>query len=130
MAYDPSALSPISVTDASWALATLRMILRDTTTPERFTDSELSAVLELHTYTAENTSGVETNYYRPHVVAAALIRTDPDRAISDSIDNASQTRQAPGVIAAGILRDYGRIDDLIETATGTRPAPNNPRLVF
>lgn len=130
MAYDPTVLSPIAVKDAAWALNTLRMILRDTTSPERFTDDELSAALELRTFTVENDAGENVVYYRPHVAAAALVRTDPNRAIQESVDNASETRQRPGAIASGILRDYARIDDLIYDDSGERPVPDQPSLVF
>lgn len=130
MAYDPTVLSPIAVTDAAWALNTLRFILRDTTAPERYSDSELSAALELRAFTTDNSEGVETTYYRPQAVAASLIRSDPDRAITESIDNASETRNTPGTVAAGIEREWVRIDELIEIECGCRIPVSRPQIVF
>lgn len=130
MAYDPTVLSPIAVKSAAWALNTLRMILRDTTSPERFTDDELNAALNLRVFKVENDDGTVSKYYRPHVTAAALIRSDPTRAVSESIDNASERRQEPASIAAGILRDYAPIDDLIFDESGYRPGTPTPGIVF
>ena len=114
--YDEMQLAPIDTTSLDWALATLRFILQDTGTPERYTDTELTLGLELRSYTPDSTT-----YYRPHVAAAHLVTSDPDRAISESIDNASETRRSPDQIAAGILRAYGQIDDLIAAASDYRP---------
>lgn len=126
MAYNSGDLTPVDTTDSNWALATLRFILRDTDdSNEAYSDQELAMALNLATFTVDS-----VDYYRPHVVAAGLIRADPDRAISESIDNASETRRDPASIAASILRSWGSIDDAILAASDARPSSNSFAVVF
>lgn len=127
MAYDPTKLTPVDTTSLPWALATLRLILSDREAPERYSDAELEVALDLASYTPDVDGAT---HYRPHVTAAGLIRSDPERAIQESIDNASETRRDPGAVASGILRSWGSIDDRIEAATGYRPSTHFFRPVF
>lgn len=116
MPYNPEHLSGSDPTKLTWAIAWARFVLHDTTTPEQFTDVELTAVL---TSTAVVVNTV--TYYRPHHAAAALIEADPTRVQSESLLSASVTNRDPGSIARGIRRQSTWVDDLIEAASGTRP---------
>lgn len=116
--YDPSDLQGTDPTSEAWALAWARFLLRDTVVPFAYEDAEVEAVL---TSTAFTHSG--STYYRPHVAAAALVESDPDRPISESLLSASVTHRSGGSIARGIRTSGAWVDDLIEAATGgTRPA--------
>lgn len=124
--YDEMQLSPVDTSSVGWALATLRFILHDTNNDqERYSDAELTMSLELHAFTPDTVT-----YYRPHVVAAHLIQSDPDRAVTESIDNASETKQTPATIAAGVLRAWRSIDDAIFAASEYRPASPSFAVIF
>jgi hypothetical protein len=122
VAYDLSALTPSAPTSLAWGIAWTRFILRDTNATELFSDTELVAILTAHAFTVEDDSpSGSTTYYRPHVVAANLIQSDPDRALSEGLLGATITNRDPGSIARSI-RSAGRwVDDLIETESGSRP---------
>ena len=117
MAYDSTKLALADATSAVWALAWTRFFLRDTSTPEAFTDAELNAVLAAHAFTSED----DDVYYRPHVAAAALIRSDPDRAMSEGLLGANITNRDPASVARSIRAAGAWVDDLIELAAGERP---------
>lgn len=117
MAYDPTKLALADATSAVWALAWARFMLKDTSTTEVYSDTELTAVLAATAFTAED----DTVYYRPHVAAANLVKSDPDRALSEGLLGASITNRDPGAVARAI-RAAGRwVDDLIETDSEERP---------
>ena len=117
MAYDQSALAAADATSLAWAIAWARFFLKDTGTTELFSDTELVALLKATAYTAEDAKV----YYRPHVVAAALIKTDPDRALSEGLLGASITNRDPASVARSIRAAGVWVDDLIETASDERP---------
>jgi hypothetical protein len=113
---DLSALQTHDPTDLAWAVAWTRSLLRDTTETPTYSDPELVAGLTARAFKVE---GVV--YYRPHVLAAALVQADPTRAQSESLLGASVTHRDAASAAAGIRSLNGWIDDLIEAASGTRP---------
>jgi hypothetical protein len=110
--YTAADLTDAALSDASQAIAWARFIVRDTEEPYTYHDVELMALLNGTAVRYE-----AATFYRPHYVAATLIRTDPDRAISESIDNASKTKPDPDVIADRIMRAYRFIDDRIDELT-------------
>ena len=117
MAYDQSKLALADATSAVWALAWARFMLKDTGDTEVYSDTELLAFLTATAFTSED----DDVYYRPHVVAAALVKSDPDRALSEGLLGASITNRDPGAVARAI-RAAGRwVDDLIETTSEERP---------
>ena len=123
--YSPADLTDDALASIQRSLAWTRFILRDRVEPFVFEDAELTAMLDL--------SAVRFNdsvYYRPHAVAATLIRTDPDRAISESIDNASKTKPEPDLIAQRIMRDWGIIDARIDELTGRVTSRRTFEVVF
>ena len=116
MAYDPHDLSPHDPKSLVWAIAHARLFLRDTSDPLDYSQPEVAAMLEARAFVHD-----DVRYYRPHVTAASLIRSDPTRATQESIDNAQRTYRDVSAIAAGILREGAWIDDLIEAESGVRP---------
>lgn len=116
MAYDESALNPIDPTSLTWAVAFLRMLLRDTQEPLEHADAELSATLALQAFQVGGTA-----YYRPHMTAAAMVRSDPERAIIERVDNVSVHKQDPAVIASQLEKAWASIDDQIAGLAGQRP---------
>lgn len=116
MAYDESLLSPIDPASIEWATAFTRFLLRDTSEPYSLASAEVRATLETTAVTVD-----EATYYRPHMAAAALIRSDPDRVVSERIDNASAEYVNPAVLAARIERDWSSIDDRIKALSGVNP---------
>jgi hypothetical protein len=122
VAYTEANLTPIDTTAVAWALAWTRFLLHDTdSSNEIYSDTELTAVLTAHAFVHEDGAGVETTYYRPHVAAAHLIATDPDRATSESLLGSSVTVQSPGSLARSIRSRNAWIDDAIEELTEERP---------
>lgn len=103
----------IDPTDITWALALVRSITRDTTEPHKRTDLELAIILAGSGFTYDTVT-----YYRPHMAAAAIVRSDPTFAITESVDNASQTVRDPDDIARGILKSYSWVDNIIESVSG------------
>ncbi len=101
-------------TDLTWAIQLVRSITRDATEPFQRGDLEIATLLAGTSFLTTD----DVTYYRPHVAAAAIVRSDPTFAISESIDNASQTVRDPEAIARGILRAYAWVDDVIERITG------------
>ena len=117
MAYDLNALTPSAPTSLAWGVAWTRFMLHDRVSPFVFADAELVGVLSAHAFTSETVV-----YYRPHIAAAVLIETDPDRALNQSLLGAHITHQNPSDIAASIRRHGRWVDDAIEDAAGERPA--------
>lgn len=124
MAYDASDLEWISPTWKKWALAWLRLFLRDTdASTELFSDDELNAVL---TATSQDlpvgaAAADQTTYYRPHQAAADLIRNDPDRKMQERLLSWSATYRSPDEIARGIIAAGAFIDAAIYDAEGVYP---------
>ena len=116
MAYTAANLTPHDTTDLDWALAWVRFVMRDTSALEQYTDAEYTAVLGAHAF-VENA----VTYYRPHVAAAALVASDPERAISEALLGANLTHRDPSAIALAIRSQCRWIDALIEEASGVRP---------
>ena len=113
-------------TSLPWALELVRALTRDETTPYDRADTLIESLLEARAHDVN-----DTLYYRPHVVAASLLRTDPDRAQQESIDNAQKSYRSPDAVARSILTDYAWVDDLIGAQSGTRPPSGlTARLVF
>lgn len=108
----------IDPTDLAWAIALVRSITRDQTEPYARSDLEVATVLAGTAFVAYPGLTTEATYYRPHVAAASIIRSDPDRAISESIDNASQTVRSPEEVARAIMRAYEWVDKVIEDVSG------------
>lgn len=123
--YTPADLEDGVLEDVTKALAWSRFILRDTIEPFAFLSTELIAMLR-----ATSVQHDGSVYYRPHVVAATLVRADPERAITESIDNASKTKPDPDAIAARILRAYSWIDDQIDALTGRTSTARSFQVVF
>lgn len=123
--YSPADLTDDVLTSIQRALAWARFILRDRVEPFAFDSAELIAMLRLTATRHEDDA-----YYRPHFVAATLIRTDPDRAITESIDNASKTKPDPDLIAQRIMRDWSFIDARIDELTGRISARRTFEVVF
>ncbi len=117
MSYDPTKLDAVAITNVEWALAWTRFLLRDTSTPEVYSDTELVAVVTANAWTYESVT-----YYRPHQAAASLIESDPERASTEAIMGVSITTRKPTAAAASIRRAGRWVDDLIAVATdGVRP---------
>ena len=123
MPYDPLDLTPNDTTDGTWALAWTRFLLRDTSATPAFADAELNAVLESTAFEHETVT-----HYRPHVAAATLIESDPDRATSESILGVSTTTRSPTAIASAIRKSGRWVDDRIEAATGGVRPPSGREL--
>jgi hypothetical protein len=121
MPYDEANLTPADTTSLAWALAWTRFLLRDTSSEEMFSDTELEAVLTSTSFVDETTSP-STRHYRPHVAAGDLIESDPDRAVSESTLGASIESREPSSIARSVRRTGRWIDDTIEAEAGVRPA--------
>jgi len=122
MSYNASDLATVDTSNAAWGLAWLRFILRDTNDDaEVFSDIELEAVLNGHAQSITGTDGATSTRYRPHAAAAALIESDPDRALSESLMSYSRQNREPAGIARGILASYRWMDDEIHDATGVYP---------
>jgi hypothetical protein len=117
VAYDQSVLAAADATDLAWAIAWTRFLLKDTSTTETYSDTELTAVIKAAAFTAED----DTIYYRPHVAAANLVRSDPDRALSEGLLGASITNRDPASVARSIRTSNAWVDDLIESAADERP---------
>jgi hypothetical protein len=60
-------------------------------------------------------------YYRPHIAAAAVIRSNPAWASRLSIAGVFQEGRAPDEIAAAIQAAGAWIDDTIQRLTGRIP---------
>lgn len=120
MAYDEASLNPFDPVSLSWAVAFLRFLLRDTVSPLEFADAELSATLGLQAFEA---GGVV--YYRPHVAAAIMIRSDPERAIIERVDNVSVHKPDPNALAVNLVNSWSAIDDAIAELAGVRPPGGN-----
>ena len=116
MSYDPSALTPHDTTSIAWALAWTRFTLRDTASEPQYRDEELLAALEARAFTHDSVA-----YYRPHIAAAALIVSDPDRATTETLLGSMFTTRKPNAIAKAIRAEGAWVDDLIETAAEARP---------
>ena len=123
MPYIEVNLSPHEPTEEPWALAWCRFLVRDTSDTELYSDAELLATLEAHAFTASNGS----TYYRPHVAAASLIVSDPDRALSESLLGSSFQHRHPGDLAKDVRAAGKWIDDLIRTKSEER-APTGRQL--
>lgn len=108
----------IDPTDLAWAVDLVRSITRDQELPYSRSDIEIATLLAGTAFVAHPGLPEETTYYRPHIAAASIIRSDPDRAISESIDNASQTVRTPEEVARGIVKAYSWVDAVIESASG------------
>jgi len=117
--YDTAALSPIAPTSDAWALATARRFLRDTPnetgafSPRSFLDAELVAQLETDAITYAGSV-----YYRPHVTASALLRSDWERVRSFSGGGYSETYGDPDKAARAILAAGEGIDAAINAEAG------------
>ncbi len=122
MSYDPSSLTINDPTSIAWALAWVRRLTNDRAEPLTRTNEEIAGDLQGAAFHVLNGDDPTLTYYRPHATAATLIRSDPHAVTQESIDNAQATYRNPAAVAASILLDYAWMDDLIETATGSRPA--------
>lgn len=117
--YDIAALAPLDVTSGAWALATTRRYLRDTPngagaySPRSHADLELIAQLELDSVEFDGVT-----YYRPHVSASNLLKSDPERVMSFSGGGYSEQYSDPVKAARAILQAGVRIDDAINAAAG------------
>ncbi len=122
--YDTAALSPLDPTSTAWALATCRRFLRDVPndlgayTPRSYQDAELQAQLELDAATHAGAT-----FYRPHVSAAFLLRTDPERVQSFSGGGYSEQYPDPDRAADRMLKGGRSIDDLINDLAGAPVVP-------
>ena len=117
MPYNPDDLSLSDPTSVEWAVAWARFLLGDRTEPEQWTDAELQAMLASTAFQHNGTA-----YHRPHHAAAALLESDPTRPLSESLMSASVQHRDPLSTARSIRRQATWVDDLIQAATGVRPA--------
>lgn len=116
MAYDATKLKPNDPTDSAWAIAWVRFLTGDRVEPAAWSDSEITAALAADAFTLNSTT-----YYRPHVTAASLVASDPDRPDAESTLGASVTNRNASDLARAI-RQRGRwIDALIADTSGTWP---------
>jgi len=117
--YDVTALAPLDPTDETWALATARRFLRDTPNqtgafhPRSFMDVELVAQATLDSVAYDGTV-----YFRPHVAAANLLRSNPERVLSFSGAGYSETYAEAEKLARAILKAGVGIDDAINELAG------------
>jgi len=120
--YDPASLDPIDPSSLTWALAWARRLAGDVPTEggawplHSMHDEEWEAWLRA---TAMDVGG--TLYYRPHVAAAAVIRSNPAWASRLSIAGVSQEGRMADEVAAAILAAGAWIDDTIQRLTGKIP---------
>lgn len=120
--YDPAALVALDLRSLTWARNTCRRYLRDVPNevgawrPGSYDDREIDAQLTLDAVR----HGVVL-HYRPHVSAAHLLLSDPERVLSTSGGGWSETYQTPASVAASIRRSGSYIDDLIRGMTGQVP---------
>jgi hypothetical protein len=129
--YDVSVFTPPDPTSVPWAIASTRRFLRDTPndadaySPRSFGDVELTAQLALDTVTSDGVT-----YYRPHVSAANLVRSDPERVLSFSASSYSEAYRDAESIARGILQAGAGIDALINELAGRVLTGRFARVVF
>ena len=123
MTYEETDLHPTSLTSSAWALAWTRFFLRDTSSTPEFSDTELTAVLEGTSFTPTRKDDNNT-YYRPHVAAANILQADPNRALQESVFEASETKRSPERIARTIRRSGRWIDDAIFEVAEEHPTSN------
>lgn len=113
MPYDKSKLTPNDTTSLDWAVAWTRFLLHDTNDDhETYADDEITAVLTSLAWEHETVT-----YYRPHLAAASLIESDPDRALSESTLGASITNRDPRSIARSIRKGDAWVRAFITAAT-------------
>lgn len=121
MPYNENDLNPTNLNASSWALAWTRFFLRDTSTPFEFSDTELTAVLEGTRFVPARNDDDQT-YYRPHVAAAQIVESDPDRAMREQLLNTVIWHRSPTSVARSIRRAGRWVDDAIVTATSEKPS--------
>ena len=114
--YDPHDLHPNDVTSSAWAIAHARRFLADVREPYEYAQAEIYALLDAHAFVHESVT-----YYRPHVTAAALIASDPNRSTAEWLLSAKVEGREPADVAREIRASNAWIDDLIEAAAGARP---------
>jgi hypothetical protein len=129
--YDVSTFTPPDPTSVAWAIASARRFMRDTPnealaySPRSFDDSEIVAQLAL-----DSVSSGGVVYYRPHVSAAHLVRSDPERVLSFGASSYSESYRDADAIARGILRAGAGVDALINTIAGSDLAGRFARVAF
>lgn len=132
--YDDLILTPISPLDPAWAVGFVRALLRDVEEPYAYEDPEIFATLRVTAYRHRATDAdgnpTLTLYFRPHMGAAAMLRSDPQRALRETVDNTTTWLQDPEVAAANMLRDYAMIDDMIADLTGQEDTASTFEAVF
>lgn len=119
MPYNENDLTPTNLNAGSWGLAWTRFWLRDKT-DDRYSDTELTAALEATSFVPTRDDDNQT-YYRPHLAAASIIDADPDRALQETVFEASETKRSPERVARSIRRAGRWVDDAIAVATEERP---------
>ena len=128
--YDTGALLSADPSSKAWAVAYVRHALRDIpndadTYPEgSLTDVEIEALIEFDTSTDTVAGGGDgTVYYRPHITAARILKSDPTRV---RYFQAAGTGYGPvdPVHTASRIERAGRVIDLdIADTTSGRVAP-------
>ena len=117
--YDPKKLQPISPLDRECALAWVRFWLRDKPDSEGnysdrvLEDAEYYALLVASAPVDLYALPAALIYYRPHVTAAQILRSDPERAESVSYDGLSKTKRSVDALVDAILEAGAAFDRLI-----------------
>jgi hypothetical protein len=113
--FDASVLNPPRPTDETWAITATRFYLKDRDGTQ-YEDAELLMVLTGTGFTVD-----AVTYYRPHIAAADIIDSDPDRAMSESLLGASIGLRDPDQVSRAIRKAGRWIDALIATESGAEP---------
>lgn len=117
--YDVSKLQPINPLDRECALAWVRLWLRDKPDSEGnysdrvLEDAEYYALLKADAPADYAVLPLPLVYYRPHVTAALILRSDPERAESVSYDGLSKTKRSVDALVDAILEAGAAFDRLI-----------------
>lgn len=127
--YKPSDLSGVQVTKITWARAWVRFLLRDTPNEVgayrqgSLDDIEIDAALELHSV-LDSVGSPLPRYYRPHVTAAGLLESDPERLASFSGGGYSEQYRGANEVIAPMLSQGARFDAEIALLSQGRVAPS------
>jgi hypothetical protein len=122
--YDVAKVSPVLPSSMAWALAYVRMVLKDKPNaqglfpPNGFEDEEIKAQLELDSRVISTTT-----FYPAHLTAANLLSGDPERVLSFALGGLSETRPNPLDLAASIRGRGSMIDRLITAAAAATVEP-------
>jgi hypothetical protein len=113
--YDASVLNPPRPSDETWAINATRFYLKDRD-GSQYEDAELLMTLLGNSFIVD-----DVTYFRPHIAAADLVDSDPDRAMSESLLGASISLREPNQVSRAIRKAGKWIDDFIAAESGMHP---------